>query len=407
MNELAELRQWLSDHWDPELSLLQWRGRLADAGWAFPAWPEQWCGRSLPPAAAALAARELTAAGVPGPPDGVGTVLAAPVLLDFGSDDLKRRLIRPTVTGEVTWCQLFSEPGAGSDLASLAARAEPGEGGWLVTGQKVWSTGAATADYGLLLARTDPELPRHEGITCFVLPMRQPGVVVRPLRQMNGHSSFNEVFLDGAVVPAGNEIGAVGVGWRVARTVLAHERRLQAQRPATAPAGAAGRAWREAIAERISAAEPHKWYPQRAGRPDLVIELAKAAGKAGDPVLRQEIAKLITLVWPARWMTERFRDGRTAGQNPGPEGSLAKLASSRIAQQSARVHAMIAGASGMLAGPGSPLGGVIAEIIVSVPAISIAGGTDEIQRTIVADRILGLPREPDASVGVPFRQLAR
>ena len=407
MNAPAELRHWLSDHWDPELSLLQWRGRLADAGWAFPAWPEQWCGRSLPPAEAASVARELAAAGVPGPPDGVGTVLVAPVLLEYGSDDLKRRLIRPTATGEVSWCQLFSEPGAGSDLASLSTRAEPGPDGWLVTGQKVWSTGAATADYGLLLARTDAEVPKHEGITCFVLPMRQPGVIVRPLRQMNGHSSFNEVFLDGAFVPSQDLIGEPGVGWRVARTVLAHERRLQAQRPAAAPAGAARRTWREAIAERIAASEPHKWYPQRAGRPDLVIEQARAMGMAADPVIRQEIAKLLTLTWPSRWMVERFQAGWAAGQHPGPEGSLAKLASSRIARQSARVHAMIAGTSGMLAGPDSPLGGVIAEIAVSVPAISIAGGTDEIQRTIVAERILGLPREPDASVGVPFRQLAR
>jgi alkylation response protein AidB-like acyl-CoA dehydrogenase len=407
MNDLAELRQWLTDNWDPELSLLQWRGLLADAGWAFPAWPEQWCGRSLPPAAAASVARELTAAGVPPPPDGIGTVLAAPVLLEYGSDDLKRRLIRPTVTGEVSWCQLFSEPGAGSDLASLATRAEPGANGWHVTGQKVWSTGAATADYGLLLARTDSDVPKHDGITCFAVPMRQPGVVVRPLRQMNGHSSFNEVFLDGAAVPSQNVIGESGGGWRVARTVLAHERRLQAQRPAAAPAGATGRAWREAIAERIAAAEPHKWYPQRAGRPDLVIEQARANGKAADPVIRQEIARLIILTWPARWMADRLQALRAAGQNPGPEGSLAKLASSRIAQQSARVHAMIAGTSGLLAGPDSPLGGIIAEIAVSVPAISIAGGTDEIQRTIVADRILGLPREPDASIGVPFRQLAR
>jgi alkylation response protein AidB-like acyl-CoA dehydrogenase len=302
------------------------------------------------------------------------------------------------VTGELTWCQLFSEPGAGSDLAGLATRAEPdGDGGWLVTGQKVWSTGAATADYGLLLARTDPGVPKHAGISCFALPMRQPGVEVRPLRQMNGHASFNEVFLDGARVPAGHLIGAPGAGWTVARAVLARERRLAAARPASSGTGEArpGRAWQEAIAERTAAGEPHKWYPQRAGRPDLVVARAQAEGKAADPVVRQEIAKLIELAWTARWTAARAAAARAAGQPPGPEGSLGKLASTRIARQAARVHAMIGGAHAMLTGPDSPLGGVVAEIIVSVPAISIAGGTDEIQRTIIAERILGLPREPD------------
>jgi alkylation response protein AidB-like acyl-CoA dehydrogenase len=402
---LAELRQWIAANWDPGLSLVRWRGLLADACWACPSWPAGWCGRGLPAAAAAAVSGELAAAGVPGPPDGVGTVLAAPVILAYGSDELKGRLIRPTVTGEVSWCQLFSEPGAGSDLAGLAARAEPGGDGWLVTGQKVWSTGAASADYGLLLARTDPDVRKHDGITAFALPMRQPGVTVRPLRQMNGHASFNEVFLDAARVPAGNVIGLPGAGWLVARATLMHERRLAASKPAPVPAGAAGLACREAIAERTAAAEPHKWYPQRAGRPDLVVERARAAGRAADPVVRQEVARLIELAWSARWLADRLAQERAAGKPPGPEGSLSKLASSRIAKQAARVHALIAGASGLLTGPGSPLGGVIAEILVSVPAISIAGGTDEIQRTIIAERLLGLPREPDPSKDVPFRQI--
>jgi alkylation response protein AidB-like acyl-CoA dehydrogenase len=392
----AELREWITAYWDPELSLAQWRALLADSGWACPVWPHPF-GRSLPGAAASLVADELVAAGVPGPPDGVGMALAAPVVLEHGSDDIKQRFIRATVTGEITWCQLFSEPGAGSDLAGLRTQAEPDDDSWLVTGQKVWSTGAATADVGLLLARTDSGVRKHRGITCFVLPMHQPGVDVRPLRQMNGHSSFNEVFLDQARVPPGNLIGEPGDGWTVALATLARERRLAASRPAPT---LAGRACREAIAERNAAAEPHKWYPQRAGRPDLVIARARAHGKASDPVVRQEIARLITLSWSARWMAQR-----AAGQAPGPAGSLGKLASSQIARQAARVHALIAGASGMLAGPGSPLDGTIAEILLSVPAISIAGGTDEIQRTIIGERLLGLPREPDASRDVPFRQV--
>jgi alkylation response protein AidB-like acyl-CoA dehydrogenase len=229
---LAELQLWIGANWDPELSLAAWRQRLADSGWACPDWPRDCCGLGLPAAVAAQVAATLAAARIPGPPEGVGVILAAPVIIEHGSEDLKRRLVRATATAELMWCQLFSEPGAGSDLAGLSTRAEPdGAGGWLVTGQKVWSTGAATADFGLLLARTDVDVPKHQGITAFALPMRQPGVQVRPLRQMNGHASFNEVFLDGARVPAGNVIGQPGDGWRVARATLARERRLATSAP--------------------------------------------------------------------------------------------------------------------------------------------------------------------------------
>ncbi len=261
----AELRAWLADNWDPELSLAQWRIRLADSGWAFPGWPREWGGRALSPALALEVTAELAAAVVPGPPEGIGPTLAAPVILEHGTEEQKHRLLRLIATGQVMWCQLFSEPGAGSDLAGLATRAERDGDEWMVSGQKVWNTGAATADFGILLARTDPSVPKHQGITCFVLPMHQPGVVVRPLRQMNGHASFNEVFLDQARVPAGNMLGAEGNGWRVALAVLAHERRL-VNRSGPAPARATGRAWAELAAERTAAAEPHKWYPQRAGR---------------------------------------------------------------------------------------------------------------------------------------------
>jgi alkylation response protein AidB-like acyl-CoA dehydrogenase len=399
----AEVAHWIENNWDPELPLARWRELLADSGWACPTWPAHWCGRSLTPELDRVVTTELKRAVVPGPPEGVGMMLVAPVLLEHGSDELKQQYIRRTVTGEITWCQLFSEPGAGSDLAGLQSRAVRDGDGWRISGQKAWSTGAATADFGLLLARTDWDVPKHAGITAFVLPMRQKEIVVRPLRQMNGHSSFNEVFFDAARIPAGHVIGEPGGGWLVARATLAHERRL-AVFPVP-PSEQEGRAWREAIAERTAAAEPHKWYPQRAGRPDLVIPQAQALGRSADPVVRQEIARLIELAWSARWMADRAAAARISGQRPGAEGSLGKLASSRIARQAARVHSLIAGAAGMLAGPEALIGGTIAEISLSVPAISIAGGTDEIQRTIIAERILGLPREPDVSAGVPFREV--
>jgi len=403
----AQLRRWIAAEWSPEMSLVEWRRRLADGGWACPTWPRECGGRALPAALAEIVADELANAGVPGPPDGVGMHLAAPTILEHGSDDLKRRLLGPIATGEVIWCQLFSEPGAGSDLAGLTARAERDGDEFVVTGQKVWNTGAAHADLGLLLTRTDWEVPKHRGITYFAVPMRQEGIEVRPLRQMNGHASFNEVFLDNARVPAGNVIGQVGGGWKVALTTLAHERRLAPSRRTASRPDMAGRAWREAIAERVAASEPHKWYPQRAGRPDLVIERAVAAGRRADPVVRQEIVKLVALAWSAKWTAQRAAATRALGHPPGPEGSIGKLASSTIARAAARVHALIADASGMLAGSDSPLGGTIAEILLSVPAISIAGGTDEIQRNILAERILGLPREPETDRDLPFSRVRR
>ncbi|WP_214327513.1 acyl-CoA dehydrogenase family protein [Nonomuraea sediminis] len=399
------IREWLHENWDPELSLREWRERLADSGWGAPTWPREWCGRGLPPAAAQEVTEEFRRIGAVGPADGLGMHLAAPTVLAHGSDDLKRRFVRPTLTGEIHWCQLFSEPGSGSDLAGLRTRAHLDGDTWVISGQKVWNTSAHHADYGMLLARTDWDAPKHRGLTYFVLPMRQAGVEVRPLRQMNGHASFNEVFFEEARVPAANAVGAVNDGWTVALTTLAHERRMVDLGRRAVAGPDAGRCRREAAEESARAMEPYRWYPQRAGRPDLVIERAIASGRHTDPVVRQEIVKLITLVWTARWTSQRAAAARAAGRPPGPEGSLAKLASSDIARAAARVHALIAGPSGMLAGSDAPLGGTIAEVFLSVPAASLAGGTDEIQRTIIGERVLGLPKEPVVDRDVPFREI--
>jgi len=256
----------------------------------------------------------------------------------------------------------------------------------------------------MLLARTDSSVPKHHGITYFALPMNQPGVEVRPLRQMNFHASFNEVFLTTARVPRENVVGAVGLGWTAALTTLSHERRFAAlQRPdySLTP----GRTLAEARAEADRHFATYSWYPQRAGRPDLVVEHARAAGVSTDPVIRQAIARLVTLHRVSQWTADRARLARATGARPGAEGSIGKLAASNVARESARVHAMIAGAAGLLTGPDSALGGVIAEILMSVPGQSIAGGTDEIQKNIVAERVLGLPGEIRVDRDVPFSQL--
>jgi alkylation response protein AidB-like acyl-CoA dehydrogenase len=401
----AELLDWLAANWDPELGLVEWRRRLVASGWATPTWPTRWGGRGLPAAAAAVVTQALADFGAVGPPEGVGMSLAAPTLLEHGNDDLNERFLPPTVTGEISWCQLFSEPGAGSDLAGLTTTAELVDGEWSVRGQKVWNTSAHHADYGLLVARTDWDVPKHRGLTYFVLPMRQPGVEVRPLRQANGHTSFNEVFLDDARIQAGDVVGELGAGWTVALATLAHERRTPI---ASMPlADLAGRTWREAVEEAMHLRAPYKWYPQRAGRVDLLVPHALTAGRADDPFVRQELARAITLAWVTRWTAERAAAARKLGKPPGPEGSLAKLGSSNVARAAARAHAAIAQGGAMLAAGDGPIDGTIAEIVLSVPAVSIAGGTDEIQHNIIAERVLGLPKDPTVDTTVPFRAVLK
>jgi alkylation response protein AidB-like acyl-CoA dehydrogenase len=401
-----EVRAWIAANWDPELTLREWRQRLLESGWAAPSWPTEWFGRGLPPAADAVVAEELVAAGAVGPPLGAGMGLAAPTLLAHASAALKRALLAPILTGEHTWCQLFSEPGSGSDLAGLTTRAERDGDEWVVNGQKLWSTSAHHATFGMLLARTDWEVPKHHGITYFVLPMEQAGIEARPLRQMNGHASFNEVFLTDARVPGGNVVGEPGGGWRVALTTLAHERSFATmRRPSRDPAS--GRAAREAAAEQDEFFATYSWYPQRAGRPDLVPEVANLTGRAGDAVSRQRIAALVARQRAHEWTARRAQASRAAGRAPGPEGSLGKLAASDVARAAAATHTQLAGAGGTLRGADGLLGGLVAEILTSVPAQSIAGGTDEIQRNIVGERVLGLPREPAVDRDVPFRDVPR
>ena len=403
---LDEVRAWLKANWDPELPLVEWRGRIADSGWAMPQWPRQWFGRGLSVRMSQAINEVFVEMGAVGIAGTGPRVLAALTLIEHASDTLKHRFLRRILTGEDAWCQLFSEPGSGSDLAGATTRADFDGEQWIVNGQKVWTTSAHHADYGLLVARTDWDAPKHQGLTYFVLNMRQPGVVVQPLRQMNGHASFNQVFFTDAKVPADWIVGTRDNGWPVAMTTLAHERRPSGGVTGVSGAGRVGRAYAEERKETEISNEPYRWYPQRAGRVDLVVQRAKDTGAWDDPVVRQEIAKLLILHRTAGWTARRATAALQAGRKQGPEGSLAKLAGSNVARQASHVHTLITGADAMLTGPDSPMEGVIAEILVSVPATSIAGGTDEIQRNIIAERVLGMGTEPRSDAG-PFRDIPR
>jgi alkylation response protein AidB-like acyl-CoA dehydrogenase len=256
----------------------------------------------------------------------------------------------------------------------------------------------------MLLARTDPDVPKHRGISYFAFPMRQGGVEVRPLRQMNGRASFNEVFIDEARVPHGNLVGELHDGWRVALSTLSHERGLAAGLFGSLPPAGEGRTRAEARAEAEAYLETYEWYPQRAGRADLVAPLVQRLGRSDDPVLRQEIAALHARRRAAELTAQRAGEARRAGR-PGPEGSLGKLHASQIARAAAAAHSRVSGPHAMLSGPDSLEAGIVAEVLVSVPGQSIAGGTDEIQHNIIGERVLDLPKEPSVDAGIPFHDV--
>jgi len=404
----AELGAWLHANWNPDRPLLEWRNILVDSGWGAPHWPRQWHGRDLPVGLLPVVEEEFKRVGAVGVAKVGIRVLAAATILEHGTDEQKKRFLRPSLTGEEAWCQLFSEPGSGSDAAGAVTRADRQGDHWLINGQKLWTSGAQKADFGLLLARTDWDKPKHAGLSFFIIDMHQPGVTVQPLKQMNGHATFNQVFITDATVPLDRLVAGEGRGWAVATTTLMHERRgADGLRSWALGSDRAGAIYDEERAEIEVALAPYKWYPNRAGRVELVIPRARETGKLDDPVVRQEIARLMILAKSAEWTARRARSAQEQGRPQGPEGSLGKLAASHVARSAARVHTLISGADALLTGADGAMDGTIAEILVSVPATSIAGGTDEIQRNIIAERVLGMPREPSLDTDRPFRDVPR
>jgi alkylation response protein AidB-like acyl-CoA dehydrogenase len=354
----------------------------------------------------------LAANGVIGPPSGhVAATLAAPTLLEHGTPEQIARFVLPIARGEAAWCQLFSEPGSGSDLASVGTRAVRDGDEWVIDGQKVWNSGADTADFGMLLARTDPGLPKHQGLTYFLIDMHQPGVEARPLKQMNGGSSFCEVFLTGARVGPGNVLAGVGAGWRVAQTTLTHERNSTAGggAPGLVPSrsGQAGDLDRTVgeVTERVRRAAGARRSPIRAGAipAKAMTALAREYGVSDDPAVRQELARYVSQVMINGWTIRRI--AAAGGRLTGADGSLAKLLTSRICQQSRDLSYRVVGAAGLVAGPDAPMGGDLQTVGLASPGTRIGGGTDEVQLTVLAERALGLPREPSADSGVPYRDL--
>ena len=392
-----EVRAWLEQHWNARQPRREWLEMVVDGRWAVPSWPTEWFGRGVSPDEAKVVAAEFERAGAPGAGQDIHN-LWANTLLAHGTDGLKRRLLRPLLLDAVPMCLLYSEPAAGSDLASLQTRAERDGDEFVVTGQKVWTSAARRAEYGMLVARTDWDVPKHQGISFFFLPMRQPGIEIRPIRQITGESLFNEVFIDHARVPADHLLGPLHGGWKVLQTALAYERSLMgdlARGPRNPARGAADG----------GEAGPLGAGGTGGAEVDLVA-LARETGAWGNPVIRQKVMQVHILRQVNRWNGRRAKAQLAQGA-ASPVLSLGKLAMSRILHEGAHVQRLIVGAEAQLDGPEHPTGDAANFLSLNAYFTSIGGGTDQIQRNIIGERVLGLPKEPEVDRGVPFRQVLR
>jgi len=377
--DLAVFRN-LSDEREADLlaAIRDYRRARYDAGYGALTLPVEHGGAGLPASFAALFAQLEAEFAVPPSTEliSVTTGLVAPAVALYGSPALRERFVAPLLRTDLLACQLFSEPAAGSDLAAVACRARLDGDDWVLDGQKVWSSGARHADLGLLLARTDPSVPKHAGITAFLVRLDLPGVTVRPIRQMSGGSSFNEVFLDQVRVPDEFRLGGVGQGWAVATATLAFERQAS---------GAGTR--------------------RKGGSFDDVLALARAQGVSGDPVVRQQLADLYVRRVLKAWTAQRVARAAAAGVSPGPAGSVGKLVASDLLVRTGELAADLLGHQ-ILADHGD---GTFAwtEHLLGAPGYRLAGGTDQIQRNVIAERVLGLPAEPRLDKDVPFSDLTR
>ena len=344
-------------------------------------------------------------------------MMAGPTVAEHGTQEQIDRLLPDMVAGRHIWCQLFSEPGAGSDLASLQTRAERDGEEWTINGQKVWTSGAQHSRWGILLARTDPDVPKHQGVTFFVVDMQQPGVEVRPLKEMTGGATFNEVFFTDARVPQANVIGEPNQGWAVAVTCLSYERTSLG---AGAMAGMSGGAMLgigvggsgpsvpdlgSRVGDLASGSEGGGLAALASGGAGMLKLLPMMFARQHDPTVRQDLARIYTLIEISRYTGMRTRAATERGNRPGPEASTGKLMASMLARSMRDFILSLEGPAGMLMGADAPLNGMGQWMALMSPAISVAGGSDEIQHNIIGERVLGLPPEPRVDRDVPFRQL--
>jgi acyl-CoA dehydrogenase len=357
-----------------------WQAKKADAGWACITWPKEYGGQDATPMQRVIFNQEEAKFRVPPSIYAIGHGMLGPTIMAHGSPEQKKKYLPPMLRGEEVWCQLFSEPAAGSDLAGLRTTATQDGSDWILNGQKIWSTGAHFCDWGMIVTRSDANAAKHAGLTYFIVDMRSPGIEVRPIKQINGASGFNEVFFTNVRVPDSNRLGAVGDGWRVALTTLMNER--------VAIGGGAG-----------------------SGRFKDLLHLAKQARRNGRPAIedsavRQKLADFYVRAKGLQYTSYRTLSALSRGQTPGPEGSIGKAVGAPLGQQMAAFAVELQGTLGALADKHSvPQEALWQDAYLSAPGLRIAGGTDEILKNIIAERVLRLPPEIRVDKEKPFRDI--
>ena len=349
-----------------------WQGRLAEGGLAGVVWPREYGGQGLGPIEQVICNQEIARAGVPGILDAIGVGMLGPTIIAHGSEEQKTRYLGAMLHGDEVWCQLFSEPAAGSDLAAVQTRARlQDDGSWRLSGQKVWTTNAQFASYGLLLARTDADVPKHKGMTMFIVPMDAEGVTVRGLRQISGEAEFNEVFFDDVEIDAGSVVGGVGNGWGTALTTLMYER---------VTIGLSG--------------EGMGYTPTRFAAAIAADEHARR-----DPEVRRQLGEIASELTAVRFTGYRTLTALQKGQIPGPEAGLAKVTIVNGAIKAGDLLADVLGPEGLDEHTD------LAYMVSFLPGLKSAGGTEEILRNTIGERVLGLPPEPRLDKGIPFSEL--
>ncbi|HEV2363669.1 MAG TPA: acyl-CoA dehydrogenase family protein [Caulobacteraceae bacterium] len=357
-----------------------WQRRKAEAGYACITWPKEWGGGGGQSWQSVIFAQEEAKFAPPANPFAIGLGMCVPTIMTAGAEADKERFVRPAVLGEEIWCQLFSEPSGGSDAAAARTRAVRDGEEWVVNGQKVWTSGAHYSDFGLLLARTDPDVPKHKGLTMFWIDMKAPGVEVRPIHQMSGASNFNEVYFTDLRIKDSQRVGGIGEGWRVAIVTLMNER-------LAVGGGASG--------------SGHRRIFELAGEIRTLTGLA-----AKDNGLREKIADWYVQAEGLKYTTYRTQTALSRGQTPGPESSIGKVVSAALMQDIANTALELEDQFGIVTDPDlAPLSGAFQASLLAAPGLRIAGGTDEILRNIIAERVLGLPQDVRLDKDVAFKDI--
>jgi alkylation response protein AidB-like acyl-CoA dehydrogenase len=356
-----------------------WQKKKAQGGWACLQWPKEYGGRGSTPIERVIWQQEEGVYNKLGAPFLIGQGMCGPVLMTYANDEVKKRYLPPLASGEEIWCQLFSEPSAGSDVAGLRTRAERDGDDWVVNGQKIWTSGAHYSEYGLLILRTDPNVPKHQGLTMFFLDMKSPGVEIRPIKQASGASEFNEVYFTNVRIPDKQRLGAVGEGWQVALTTLMTER--------------------YAIGSGVATGFPEIF--------DYCNSLKTEDGLAiDDPAVRSKLASWAVRTSGLKYTTYRTISALSRGERPGPENSIGKLVAGSMLQEIATFALDLQGAVGVLVDSDQEeVAGQFQKMVLSSPSARIAGGTDEVMRNIIAERVLGLPGDIRVDKDVPFNKI--